>query len=137
MALKCNDHSRALDIFQQAISNRQCANKVLYLHYINLARSNASTSHLVKSIFQKALSHLTEISGDKTNEQFNDLQDICVYYLQFLEEEAQDSDQLQELARLRHSLQEQGFLNSGRTIFSHFNMDAGVGRKRHATSSVS
>ena len=52
-----------------------------------------------------------------------------------MEEEAQDSDQLLELARLKQSLKEQGFLE-GNTIYSHFNMDVGVGRKRQATQSV-
>lgn len=38
MAHKCNDVQRAHEIFNQAISNPQCANKVLYLSYVNLAK---------------------------------------------------------------------------------------------------
>jgi hypothetical protein len=38
LAYKCNDHVRALGIFNQAISNPSCANKVLFLSFVNLAR---------------------------------------------------------------------------------------------------
>jgi len=38
LAFKCGDHTRALDIFNQAISNPACTNKVLILSYVNLAR---------------------------------------------------------------------------------------------------
>lgn len=39
LAFKCGDHSRALEILNQAISNPACTNKVLILSYVNLARS--------------------------------------------------------------------------------------------------
>lgn len=39
LSSKCHEHNRALDILEQAVSNKECANKILYLNYINMARS--------------------------------------------------------------------------------------------------
>lgn len=60
LAYKCGDVQHAHEIFNKAISNPKCANKVLYLSYINLVKGlrvpNAMQVHnTVKQIFERAL----------------------------------------------------------------------------------
>ena len=57
LAYKCNDHVRALSIFNQAIANTNCANKILILSFVNLARglNLADGSQQIKQIFERAV----------------------------------------------------------------------------------
>jgi len=91
LSSKCLDHNRAMLVFDQAVSNKACASKVLYLQYVNLARSNNDSTNQVKSIFEKAVAHLNEIE-DHSNKQYQDLRDLCFYFITYLEEEAASSE---------------------------------------------
>lgn len=89
LAHKCNDKAGALKVFSQSLEKPACANKVLYLSYMNMARTDSS---LIKSIFDKAISQLEPIP-----EKRQDLKEICHYFLLYLEEEAQDAAQIHSL----------------------------------------
>ena len=56
LSQKCHEHKRALDILEQAVSAKDCANKILYLNYINLAKLHPDTQNLVPKIYEKAIS---------------------------------------------------------------------------------
>lgn len=60
LAYKCNDHVRAVGIFNQAISNPACANKVLFLSFVGLVRglNLPGGSQQIKQIFEKAVTLL-------------------------------------------------------------------------------
>ena len=72
LSTKCHDHNRALDIMDQAISNKSVANKVLYLSFISLAQSQTESAARVPLIYKKALAHLEGIN-DKTSVKYRDL----------------------------------------------------------------
>lgn len=48
---KINDPSRAMEMLSKAVNNEKCANKVLFLQYVNLARQQPNSRMHVKSIF--------------------------------------------------------------------------------------
>jgi hypothetical protein len=45
---------------------------------------------------------------------------LCYYYVTYLEEEATDSEQLVELAKLRASFNERGLLTGTKTVLEHY-----------------
>ena len=111
LAFKCGDHDRALEIYSQAAANSACASKVLFLSYANLARNlnSPNSTTRVKEIFEKAVQQL---SKDQSEDKLQDLQDVCLYYVSFMEEEALSITELKELRETRRRLQEKGYLNS-------------------------
>ena len=85
------DSTKALAVFTKALSSEACVCKVLYLQYINLARSSKPDSYaLVKSIFDQAMATVYKL--EEGSEKYKDMIDLCEYYLQFLEEEAPDAE---------------------------------------------
>ena len=116
MASKCQDVQRAHEIFNQAIANPKCANKVLYLSYVNLAKASSlqGQTQSPKQIFERALQQLEEFQKAGDTERFEDLQDICHYYLAYLEEESEGGGApvsgLREVKAVKAKMQEKGFL---------------------------
>jgi len=113
------------------------ANKVLFLQYVSLARSQPSSAGLARNIFKKAVALLEE-SKDREGKQFQDLQDLCHYYINFLEEEAVNPEDLAELTQLKNMLRETGCLASfnGVSCLTTSAVLGGVGKKRQNTTSV-
>lgn len=103
LAFKCNDHARALEIYSQAAANAECASKVLFLSYANLARNlnSADAGVRVKEIFEKAI---TQLSKNQSPTELQDLQDVCLYYVTFMEEEALNVADQNELKEARRRL---------------------------------
>ena len=103
--LKQKEEQRALDILQQAISSPKVANKVLFLTYINLTRSRLQpdTTSQVKSIFEKAIDLLKDQPARS-----DDLKDLCIHYVNFLEEEANDLGGIKELKSTKDRLKKLG-----------------------------
>ena len=140
LAYKCNDHVRALGIFNQAISNIACANKVLFLSFVALARglnSNESSGQ-IRQIFEKAVTVLQTLPQSE-KEKISELQDVCLYYVSYLDEEACDAETLKEAKQTRQRLQEKGFLKPefSNTTLAKFNGQlGGLGRKRPANEGV-
>lgn len=93
LAYKCNDSVRALGIFNQAISNPACANKVLFLSFVGLARglNLPDSAQQIKQIFEKAVKLLSTIPQSE-QDKVSELQDVCLYYVSYLEEEANDGE---------------------------------------------
>ena len=81
--------------------------------------------------------------SDKSGSKYKDLQDISLYYLSYLEEEAANTESLSELVTLKSKLRDQGCLS---TSFNHTSIlglmhqstssSIGVGRKRQNTTSI-
>lgn len=115
MAFKMHEVQRAHEIFNQAISNPKCSNKVLYLSYVNLTKglnSHAQTQ-TPKQIFERAFQQLEEFQKAGDQEKFEDLQDICKYYLAYLEEESEgggSANSLKEIKAVKARMEEKGFL---------------------------
>ena len=61
-------------------------------------------------VYQKALNHLKSIS-DPSSAKFKDLQDMCLYYLNYLEESAVNTEALIDLSNIKTSLMDQGCLS--------------------------
>jgi hypothetical protein len=75
---------------------------VLILSFVNLARNlNLPASNTnIHSSFTKALNILLD---DNANKSYNivELQEICDYYISYMEEEAMDAAQLKQLKDIR------------------------------------
>ena len=61
----------------------------------------------VKEIFEKAVQQLSN-----SESKLQDLQDVCLYYVSFMEEEALSVIELRELRETRRRLRDKGYLNS-------------------------
>mmetsp|Transcript_13368 Transcript_13368/g.22753 ORF Transcript_13368/g.22753 Transcript_13368/m.22753 type:complete len:410 (-) Transcript_13368:53-1282(-) len=134
VAKYCNDSTRAIEIFKQAIQSKKCANKVLYLSYVNTIRSlNVQNQvELIRGVYDTALDHLLLLQHSNPVE-FQELRDIAAYYLAFAEEEARDAQQLKEVNNLRQRLSERGLLVESEDHLSNLiNMEdqRQVGKKR-------
>ena len=144
LAFKCNDIGRAIGIFNQSISVPQCANKVLFLSFVNFVRGLNIPDCLdqIKSVFVKVEEILNSDSEAKT-QNLEQLKDVCTYYVAYLEEEAVDTEQLKEVKATKERLMEKGYLPSSDVlktiqtqIFSHKEKLGGLGKKRQNTESV-
>lgn len=70
---------------------------MLFLSFVSLARglNLADSAQQIKQIFEKAVSILQSLPSSEI-EKIKELQDVCIYYVAYLEEEANDGEQLRE-----------------------------------------
>ena len=80
------------------------------------------------------MNELTQ-KGEQESQKFKDLVDIGLYFINYLEEEALNTESLQELATMKSKLKDQGCLSNSFNHTSilgmiHNEQLGGVGRKR-------
>ncbi len=71
--------------------------------------------HTIKKIFEKAMDFLEKVSpnGALANaKKYADLQDLSLYYLAYLEEEAQDAFSVKEYKEVKKRLEDKGLLKN-------------------------
>lgn len=65
-----------------------------------------------------------ESASDRGSQKFKDLRDLCLYYVNYLEEEATTTEALLEVTRLKNQYRDKGILSdsfNGSSVLGFFN----------------
>ena len=85
-------------MYRSAIKNRKIANKTLYFSFINFARgfdTDEAKRH-IKEVYESAVEHLKQ-EKDANGDKFHELCEVVFHFISFLEENAKDAAEIQEI----------------------------------------